>query len=279
VTFKKLPTTSIFTTRGCEQGCIYCFKWGGYRIRYRSVQNVIDEIDECINKYGIKDMRIWDDNFTADKDRALQICDEIIERGYKIPWIVNSRVDTVDREILTKMKKAGCWMVLYGVESGVQKNLDTLKKGIKLEQVQKAFKLTHDVGLRTYATFMFGLPGETYEEGLQTIDFACKLNPFYASFFTITPFPGTTLYRHLDKYGRMEGNSSDLTFYLAPFTPYTMTREEVLRLRELGLKRFHMRPRYLLKRFFGMRSIDEVKTNLRGISAFLDLYTKRNKNK
>ena len=192
------------TSRGCKARCIYCFQMKGERrVRFRGVENVMQEIEELVNVHGFREIRFLDETFTADRERAMEICRQIKERKLKFSFYVSSRVNTVDLELLREMKKAGCWAILYGAESGVQKNLNTMKKGIKLDQTRAAVKAAKKAGLKVYTPFIIGIPGETYEEALQTIDFAIELDPHYANFHSMTPFPGTELYENIDEYGTM----------------------------------------------------------------------------
>ena len=115
---------------------------------------------------------------------------EIRRRRLSITWFASACVNQVDRKLLKAFHEAGCWAILFGAESGVQKNLNTIRKGTTLEQIRAAVRAAQEVGIRVSTPFMFGIPGETFEEGLQTIDFAVKLNPDMANFHAITPFPG-----------------------------------------------------------------------------------------
>ncbi|MFA5809639.1 MAG: radical SAM protein, partial [Thermoleophilia bacterium] len=187
--YKEKPIAIVMTSRGCKARCIYCFQMKGERrIRFRSVENVVKEIGELVNHYGFREIRFLDETFTADRERVLEIFRQLREKKLKFSFYVSSRVNTVDYELLKEMKKAGCWAILYGAESGVQKNLNTMKKGINLDQTREAVKAAKKAGLKVYTPFIIGIPGETYEEALQTIEFAMELDPHYANFHSMTPF-------------------------------------------------------------------------------------------
>ena len=274
--YKQKPIAIVMTSRGCKARCIYCFQMKGERrIRFRSVENVVQEIEELINRYGFREIRFLDETFTADRERALEILRQLREKKLKFSFYVSSRVNTVDYELLREMKKAGCWAVLFGAESGVQKNLNTMKKGINLDQTRAAVKAAKKAGLKVYTPFIIGIPGETYEEALQTIDFAIELDPHYANFHSMTPFPGTELYENIEKYGTMSSDTDDYTFEGAAFVPYTMTREQIDELRTIGFRKFYSRPKFILRRVLEIRSWYDFRTVAKGATSFFWLWSKK----
>jgi radical SAM superfamily enzyme YgiQ (UPF0313 family) len=225
-TYKRKPVAVMMTSRGCNRRCIYCFQIDKERksgIRYRSVENVLDEIEHCLRQ-GYREIKFIDDTLAADYDRAMRLAREIRARGFDFTWFASACVNQVDKPLLKAFREAGCWAVLFGAESGVQKNLATIRKGITLEQTVKAVNAAKEVGLKVSTPFMFGIPGETFEEGLKTIDFAIKLDPDIANFHAITPFPGTYLYEHLDQYGTISEELTDFTYQGAAFIPFTTGR-------------------------------------------------------
>ena len=207
--YNRMPFTTMFTSRGCPFNCIFCDSHltFGHITRYRSAQNVLDEIQELIEKYKIKDLIFYDDTFTLNKKRTIEICDGIVERGLNITWGCLSRVNTANEEMLLKMKKAGCHMISFGVESGSERMLRIIRKGITLQQSESALRNTRQVGIDSTATFVIGIPGETRESICETIDFAKKINPTYAQFFRAVPYPGTELSTMLSREGKVLNNS------------------------------------------------------------------------
>lgn len=274
--YKRLPNATLITSRGCPNRCIFCHT--DPRIRFRSVEDVLAEIDLLVNKYKIKDLLFWDDNLVLKPDRLIKICEGIIKRKYNLTWSASSRVDTINPTMLKFMKKSGCWKLLYGIESGVQKNLDTLKKGTNIEKIRKTIKETHRAGISTFGMFMFGIPGETFKDGLETIDFACSLKLDFAKFCTLTPFPGTELWNNLDKYGKMT-TFKDMDIHHVSFIPYSMTKEEIEKLFHLAYKRFYQRPEYLLQKIINTRSLGDIKQNYRGFLSFIKNYSQKQGNK
>lgn len=270
--YKRLPNTIMITSRGCHYSCKFCgssvyYREAGVPYRERSIPNVIQEIEEVISKFGIRNMIFFDETFTYNRKRVMEFCNEMIKRKIDLTWHANARVDTVDRELLTKMKKAGCWKLLYGIESAVQKNLDNVDKGISISQTREAIKITREIGIKTFGNFVLGLPGETYEDGLKTIKFACDLDLDYVKFKVMTPFPSTEIYRNKEKYGTVMP-FSDMNTHKVSFIPYTMTKKELEDLFRLSYKQFYMRPSYIIKKFFEMRTLIELKHNLKAFAAF-----------
>ncbi|UCD34498.1 MAG: radical SAM protein [Nitrospiraceae bacterium] len=275
-TYKRKPVAVMITSRGCNRRCIYCFQIDRERelgIRFRSVDNVMEEIELCLSQ-GYREIKFLDDTLAADYDRAMKIATEIKRRRLNFTWFASACVHQVDKPLLQAFRDAGCWAILFGAESGVQKNLNTVRKGITLEQTRKAVRAAKEAGLTVYTPFLVGLPGETFEEGLKTIEFACELDPHIANFHALTPFPGTELYENIEKYGTMSRDLTDYTYQGAAFVPYTMTREEIALLRQIGLRRFYSRPGYIAKKILAMRSINDAKAILKGARSMFWLMLK-----
>ena len=266
-TYRKKPVAVMITSRGCTRHCIYCFQLDKERtsgIRYRSVENVLAEV-ELLVRQGYREIKFLDDTFAADRARAMRIAEELKSRRLPIVWFASACVNQVDRPLLQAFREAGCWAVLLGAESGVQKNLDTIRKGTTLAQIEQAVRAAQDVGLVVSTPFLFGIPGETYEEGLRTIEFAVRLRPDMANFHAITPFPGTHLYEHLDRYGTVSNKLTDYTYQGAAFVPFTMSREEIQRLRQLAFRRFYLRPSFLFRRLVSLRSLRDAGVMLKSM--------------
>ena len=185
----------LMTSRGCPYNCSYCATsiWER-KTRYRSIDNVINEIKLVIDKYGTRQFTFKDDSFTVNRKRVLEFCDRLINEDIRINWDCNTRVNLVDEEILNKMKKAGCNGIKVGVETGSERILKLINKRISFEQCKKAVKLFRKVGIHWTGYFMMGLPSETKEDVYQTLKFMKELRPDYASFSVYEPFPGTELF-------------------------------------------------------------------------------------
>lgn len=185
----------LMTSRGCPYNCSYCATsiWER-KTRYRSINNVIEEIRFVIEKFGTKQFTFKDDSFTVNKKRVFELCERLIKEKIKISWDCNTRVNLVDEELLKKMKKAGCNGIKVGIETGSEKVLKLMNKNITLEQSRRAAKLFRKVGIHWTGYFMMGLPSETKEDVYQTLKFMRELKPDYASFSVYEPFPGTELF-------------------------------------------------------------------------------------
>jgi len=276
---RKLPCHTMITSRGCPFGCTYCSN-SIFARKYRasSPQNVLREMWRLISEYGAKEILFWDDVFTLNQQRAREICELIIEQGLNIPWTCETRVDCVTEDLLAQMKKAGCWQIGYGVESGDQEVLDTVKKGITLEQVEKVFKWTKEAGIDTRAYLMIGLPGETRKQVLKTIDFTKRLDADIAQFCITVPYPGTELFEIARNEGTLK--SVDWSHYIMiPDDPVYVTKhltvEELQYLLQKAYKDFYFRPSYILKRALKTRSLDDLKKYMEAFLAVLSLKVKR----
>ena len=190
-------SAALMTSRGCPYRCIYCSgpnfwrrKW-----RYRSAENVLDEIEWLYNDYDVRAFIFFDDNFAVRKDRAIAICDGILRRGLKISWRACTRVDLVNKELLKWMKKAGCYGIDYGIESGSPKILERIRKGQTVKQIKEALRLTHEAGIRPRAYLMVGNPGENEETIQETITLLNEMKPYNTpSGQILWILPGTEIY-------------------------------------------------------------------------------------
>lgn len=189
------PITTIITSRGCPFNCYFCSNLeSGQKVRYRSARNVVDEIEHVVKYYGIRDLLFFDELFTSNRQRTLDICDEIIKRGIKVRWHCRSRADVLDRELVQAMKRAGCRLIQFGIETGSPRLQGVINKKLNLDRVAETVEMVHDEGIYTFADLMFGLPGETDEESQQTLDYALSLKLDYAVFGMFHPIPGSVFY-------------------------------------------------------------------------------------
>ena len=275
--YRRKPVAVILTSRGCNRRCIYCFQMDKERasgIRFRSIGNVMEEIELCLRQ-GYREIKFIDDTLAADRGRAMELAREIRRRKLDFTWFASACVNQVDGPLLHAFKDAGCWAILLGAESGVQKNLDAIRKGTTVEQIRTAVRAAKEAGLRVFTPFLFGIPGETYAEALRTIEFACELGPDAANFHCITPFPGAELYDNVGRYGTLSEDLRDYTYQGAAFVPYTMTRAEITQLRQIAFRRFYSRPRFLLRRVLQLRSANDLRAAWNGVRSLFWLRLKR----
>jgi anaerobic magnesium-protoporphyrin IX monomethyl ester cyclase len=192
----KYPSSHLIASRGCPYDCIFCSEKSvfGRAHRRRNPKKIVDEMEEMIQRYDLKEIAFYDDLFTLSKNQVLSICEEITRRGIRIQWKTLSRVDVVDLEMLQAMKAAGCWLISYGFESGSQAILDNIRKRQTLEQCLTAAALTRKAGIKLFGFFMIGNVGETQETIRKTIRFARRLKPDFFQFTVVRPDPGSYLF-------------------------------------------------------------------------------------
>jgi len=266
--------TTLVTSRGCPYQCVYCL-WPrtmyGRKFRARSPTNVVDEIEHVVNEHGVDEIYFDDDTFNLNMSRTMKICKEIIKRGIEVMWMPQCRVDKVDLELLREMKRAGCHYIKYGVESGSQEMLDTMKKGITLEDVRRAFKLTRKVGIKTQAFFLLGLPGETHETVKKTIDFAKEIKPDSAQFAVVIPHPGTELYDVCLEKGWLRYESwEDFDCRKALIETENFSIKDVEKSRTKAYREFYLRPSYILRTTLKLWNPKEAKRIIRSAKSVIE---------
>lgn len=242
----------IITSRGCVYWCDFCttVRMFGRRYRIRTPKNVVDELEYLKKRFGANRFTFYDDTFTVDQNRTLEICREIKNRKLKIEWDCETRVDMVTKELLLEMKNAGCVSVWFGVESGSKKVLDAMRKGISPAQTVKAFKWAKEVGLIAVAGVILGFPGETKETIEETTSFVEKLNPNDVGYYIATPYPGTPLYNKVVEEEILKITDFNKFDTATPlFEMGTMTGDELRDLREKAFQRFYLRPAYFFSIF------------------------------
>lgn len=268
----------IITSRGCPFSCVFCMQVSGHKMRKRSAENVIEEMGRVLAEKEPERFLFYDETFTLEKERIYAICDLMIKKGIskRVPWSATTRVDSVDKDILLKMKEAGCDHIEFGVESGDQEILDIIKKRITLKQAGYALGLAKDLGFHTEGAFILGHPNETLSTAYKTIYFAAKLNPDIAQIGIMVPYPGTEVFemakkgengykilsRRWSDYNKQLGNALELD---------SLSRSDLEKLQLIGyLKLFVMNRRFigLFKFIFNYR---------REASSFIRNYLRKDK--
>ena len=263
---KRMPVTNMITARGCPFKCRFCVPdLLGKGVRYRSTDKVVEEVEYLLKGFGIKDIAFWDDTFTINKKRVIKICERLIEKKLDFTWSAQARADCVTPEMLKIMAKAGCWKLFFGVESLVQKNLDVLKKGESVSQIFEAVKWTKEAGMEVECSFIFGIPGETFKEGLETIQLALKLDPDYAKFFFLALWNREFL-QEAKNYGTVLTEEEErITGNVMMFVPFSMSREELQKLYYMAYRKFYFRPKVAYRRFKKIFNPSEIRKSLMGI--------------
>lgn len=186
---------TMITSRGCPFACTFCDKSvGGSRWRARDADDVVDEMREVVERYNTGFINFYDDNFTLKKSRVAEICEGILSAGLRVDWKCEGRVDGVDLPLLKLMRRAGCRLVAYGVESGNPETLAMLRKDVTLDETRRAFAETHQAGLASVAYIILGAPGEDRAAVQRTLAFCREIQASYVQFSTLTAFPGTPLF-------------------------------------------------------------------------------------
>jgi len=248
----------IMSSRGCPFQCTFCVasQMFGAKFRGRSPKNVVDELEWLRDEHGADGVSFHDDTLTLDRKRIISICDEIIDRKIKLPWGCQTRVDTVSRDIIAKMKEANCNEVSFGIESGSQKILDAVKKRVSVEQCEKAVKWAKEEGLFVAVSTIINYPGETKESMLQTLDLMRRIKPDDAWLCIATPYPGTELRALVESMGWKMSNDWTLYNTMHPiFENPLVPTEELSKVRKTFYDSLYS-PQYILRQF--------VKGNLKG---------------
>ena len=251
------PITMINTGRGCPHKCIYCAVTiaSGYRLKVRSPKNIVDELEECVTRHNIRNFFFRADTFTWNEKWVVELCDLIVERGLKIRWGSNSRVDTISEKRLEAMKRAGCWIIGFGIESGNQDMLNKMKKRAKVEDAEKAIALCKKYGIKTYGLFVIGLPWETKETAEETIAFAKKINPSFLDFNIAYPLPGTEYYRIAQEMGLFDEKNLSNGDYARPIVrTQSLSTDDLVKLRRKALLGYYLRPSYVINTVKDIRS-------------------------
>jgi anaerobic magnesium-protoporphyrin IX monomethyl ester cyclase len=251
------PFSSILTNYGCPYRCSYCIAEKS-NFKYRPVDNVIPEL-EWVRSLGVRELFFKDFTFGIPGGVARELCREMASR-FEFSWICSSRVDVLDETILRLMKRAGCHTIQFGVESASQDLLDDNEKKVVLKQISETFKLCRELGIKTLAHFILGLPGETEKSLRETVDFAKKIDCDYASFNVAIPLPGTTLRQRCLENGWLVSDQEELDSsrgYPVIETSF-LSREKLWKLRNKALHSFYLRPGYIIKKLFQIRSLSDL---------------------
>ncbi len=255
--------TTMVTSRGCPHRCIFC-KVLGQKVASRSAQSVIREFQDVV-ALGIRDIQIYDDTFTWSKQRVMDICQGILDARLDVRWAIRDRVNRADLEMYHAMRKAGCYRIHFGIESGSRRILETSQKGITLEEARRAISLAQTAGFTTLAYYMFGFPSETRNDAMATIRFAREIASDYALFAVLIPYPGTQLYIDALKNGAIQRDFwRDFARHPTPdfFIPHLMedhmTRKELISLKDRALFSYYFRPKRFFREISNLTSVKEL---------------------
>ncbi|MDP8215652.1 MAG: radical SAM protein [Candidatus Euphemobacter frigidus] len=273
--YRRLPVGILMTSRGCPFKCTFCDRSiFGNTTRFQSPERVLAEVEWMIRELGAKEIRFFDDTFTLKRERAAEICAGLRERNLNLPWTCLTAVKAITPDLLKKMKSAGCWQVLYGLESGDDRMLGLLGKGNTVKENRDAVGWAKDAGLEVRGDFIVGTPGETMESLEKTLNFTLESGLDYAHFNKFTPFPGTELYKRLvaDGYSfDFSHGCSILDHGALLFIPRSLDREEYRRWLDRAFKKFYLRPSHIGKRLLAIRTWTQFRGQVRGAFAIAGL--------
>lgn len=244
--------TTMITTRGCPMQCSFCSSAAmhGKKIRERSVENIVDEIEYLKTNYDIDTIAFMDDTFTLKKRKVMAICDEILKRNIEIMWGCTSRVDTLDEKLLKKMKEAGCITIFIGVESADQQQLDNMCKNTTIAKIENAFKIARKLKIRTIASVALGMPGDTKEIMNKTVKFVHKLKPNYAIYSLATPYPGTRFYKEAFEKNLIKIKDwSKYTLITPILETIDCSLNDMRKIQAKAFMKFYLRPHYIIRQF------------------------------
>lgn len=262
----------VATGRGCPYQCVFCADtaYYGHKLHLRRPKSIVDEMIWDREQFGISDFLFWSESFTINQKFAMEVAREIIKRGGGFRWVCNSRVDNVSPELLQAFKKAGCWMIGYGIEVGNQKILDLMNKKTTLQQAKDAVRWAKEAGLEVTGHCILGYPSETIENLRETIDFAIELDLDFAQFYCVVPFPGSKLFTLAKEnnwicswdWSRWEQNYSVLN-------TDTLTADQIMKMRHFAYRKFYLRPKMILKTLKKIQSFSQLKNFLSMTRDFL----------
>jgi len=272
---RRFPLAVMITSRGCPYGCAFCDRAVfGATYRAHSPEYVMTEMEETVSKHGAKEIRFFDDDIAIDRDRAETLAEMMIARGARTPWTCNISAKAADPALMKLFKRAGCWQVLFGLESGSDRVLKKLRKHTTTEMSESAVRAALAAGLRVRADFIVGTPGETMDEMWRTVMFAKKLNVDFAHFNKFVPFPGTKIHAELARSGRSfdyEENWSDTDASNIVYLPDGASPREYSEFLSGSYKSFYLRVSYIVRRLSRIRTFTEFASHVKGMAALLFL--------
>jgi radical SAM superfamily enzyme YgiQ (UPF0313 family) len=253
--------TPMMTSRGCPYRCIFC-EQGSKTFRAHSPEYVVGEVEECVARYGVQEIDMFDSSISVDKNRIFAISELMQSRGIDVAWSARSRIDTVNYDVLKAMHDCGCYRIYFGIESGDETVLSKLRKGTSLDHIRQTIRDCKEIGIETLGFFMFGCPGDTAETIERTTRFALELDLDFAQFNGVRALPGTELYEMvLPEQGEDYWQSYIVDETKSDFIARAgcdLPQEEINRLLRKAYMRFYYRPRYIWKKLKRLRSWEEL---------------------
>ena len=279
--YRVLPNYPMVTQRGCPFSCTFCEAnlAQGKRVRRFSPDRILSEMQLLAGKFGAKSIYFQDSTFTLNRELTTELLEKILSSGLKVQWACNTRCDRVDEELLVLMKKAGCWMIHYGIESANPQSLEILKKGFTVEQSQRSVRLTKKHGIATLSSYILAIPGENIAMSEKTIALAKRMLPDVALFYLPVPYPSSELYSICKEKGGLRENIVWSDFLAVDFdNPVYVNpligKQNMRRLYRRAFREFYSNPAYIVRKTLKLRSWTELKKNVIGLRALLAFFFK-----
>ena len=270
--YLRLPSSALVSSRGCNGTCTFCARpFIGEKYRGHSAEYTLEMVDILVKNYGVRDIIFYDDNFLLDRKRVVAICERLLKKNYKISWSCLARNETISPDFLKLIRRAGCWQIAFGIESGDQTILNNLKKRTTVEKNLRAIQMTNKSGIHSRGYFMIGCPGETMETMNKSMAFSVSsgLRDFHSTF--CTPMPGSELFETAKNHGTFDRDWNRLGFWEPAFIPNGLTSDQLVAMHKKMFRTFYLRPKIIFRyAIFGMlhpgRIISYLKAGLAVLS-------------
>lgn len=271
------PFTIIYASKGCPYSCVFCTE-RNTRLKNRAVESILNELRYLKEEFGVRTVSFFDEAFTIDKKRVVALAKALKHEGLGITWYCNTRVDLVDRNLLETMREGGCGGISFGVESGSQEILDNVVKGTTVEQAENAVKWAREAGIKTYCSFIFGLPGENWRTVGKTIEFVKRVLPTGAQFNVAVPYPGTELHRIAVERGWIKKGATwrKMFQHEAIMRTDELSPEDLNEARRKAYQALYLNPEWWLNNvWYTLKHPDDVALAVRYVSKIMDNYLLR----
>ena len=274
---KHFRSIGLVTSRGCSGMCTFCdlgVVGRGYRVM--TAPYLINHLKELNSRYEVNDLLFYDDMFTGNKKRLMDFCNAMIEAGTPFTWSCCSRVDFVSYlDILKLMKEAGCHTIEFGVESGCQRILDSMRKNVTKEKIAHVIDMATKAGITTKANFILGHLGETHDSIEETIQFAKSLNVNYVQHTHLVPLPGSEIYEQANKYGTFNPSWKSMNTLQINFIPRGFTREDLVKYSKKFWMSFYLRPRTIIQEIKRIKTVEDIQRLWLALKSFFKVTIKR----
>ena len=264
--YKRLPTYTMLVSRGCPYHCTFCSggKMLGKKMRYRGVPKVVEDMEFLIREYSARGFMFQDTSMPANRKWMVEFCETLKRKRIDVSWMCYARADHVDADLLRLMKSAGCFGISFGVETGNQKSLDHIRKGLTVDQNMKSVRLALDLGYHVTATYILGLPGEDEDDVMNTIQLARRLSTHIAHFFLPLPYPKTELFEQCRAEGGLREDFEWRDFSMTNWTRLVYVNpllglRKMLDLQRRAIISYYTTPRVIWRNLMSINTMDDVR--------------------